>query len=91
MACSFAGATGFLMLFLADTFSQPWVGYAGLCIANSGAVSNVAITTVWLTDALTDSGEIALYTAVMVTLGNCGGVTGPNIYGQWAASKLLFV
>jgi hypothetical protein len=42
---------------------------------------------VWLTDGLTDSGEIALYSALMISVGNLGGISGPQIYGAVGSSR----
>eukprot|EP00037_Helgoeca_nana_P006095 m.56522 g.56522 ORF g.56522 m.56522 type:complete len:493 (+) comp16983_c0_seq1:386-1864(+) len=87
MACALAAAFGFTMVLVGDTFDQPWVAYVGLMIATSGAIANVPLTTVWLTDGLTDSGEIALYSAVMISVGNLGGISGPQIYGAVGSSR----
>jgi len=64
-----------------DHFELPPLGYAGLFFAVSGATALIPITIAWLTDALKKGPEIAVYTAVVVSVGNLGGIVGPQVYG----------
>lgn len=46
MGCSLAAGLGFTMVLVGDTYKWPWVAYAGLMVAQSGAITNVPLTTV---------------------------------------------
>eukprot|EP00912_Choanoflagellata_sp_UC4_P001705 UC4_evm1s1088 len=74
-------AVGFSMILLGDSYRDKTISYMGLFLASGGSQSLIPLCIAWLTDTLTNQAEIALASAVVVSLGNCGGITGPLIYG----------
>eukprot|EP00041_Stephanoeca_diplocostata_P015014 m.283933 g.283933 ORF g.283933 m.283933 type:complete len:476 (+) comp19892_c0_seq4:179-1606(+) len=85
--CASLAALGFGLVLVGDNWSNMPASYIGLCLATSGAGTLIPLTMAWLTDTLVVSSDVAVYTAVVVSIGNLGGIVGPQIYGIVGQNK----
>eukprot|EP00729_Bicosta_minor_P008620 gene8620-9646_t len=81
MVAQCISAIGYCMIFMGDASGYGGVSYSGLIVATAAANANLPLITTHLTDSLKGDGNIAMYTACYATIGNMGGIIGPQIYG----------
>lgn len=78
---SAVASLAFIGLTVATYFEHNEASYAAMYFATAGSATCIPIALSWMTSAISGSTQVATATAMVVGLGNIGGIVGPNLYG----------
>lgn len=78
--CSIA-CLSFLWLTIATYYEQHGLSYAAMYFATGTTATCIPIALSWVSSSIQGSTQVAVATAMVVGVGNIGGIVGPNLYG----------
>ncbi len=77
-------SVGYAVLLIGDWYldsSARWLLYIGLVFVSAFSNATIPLLAATITDPLESDSDMAMYMACMATIGNLGGVLGPQVYG----------
>ena len=77
----FIGTLSFAWLTIATYYEQNEASYAAMYAATASVATCVPLCLSWMTTTVSGSTQVATATALVVGIGNIGGIVGPNLYG----------